>query len=101
VGGRIATLTYYKDQISMDFDTLQRGDPADDIAAIGPRYDTAKGIHVGSSERRTKRAYRGMRCNAGSCYIYSGTPGATGTRDTGFTFLEGKVEAIGVQIVYE
>lgn len=101
VGGRIAQITYYKDQLSIDFDTLQRSDPAQGVSAIGPRFHTSKGIRVGSSERQVKRAYHGMRCDRFACDMYTGTPGAIGTRSTDFSFVDGKVEAIGVQIVYE
>lgn len=101
VGRRIAELIYRGDQISFDFDTLQPSDPADLVGAIGPRYRTSKGIHVGSSERSVKRAYRGLKCSNGLCDLYSGTPGALGTVSTGFTFFAGKVTSIDIQRVYE
>ncbi len=101
VGGRIAELIYRNDQISFDFDTLQPKDPADLVGAIGPRYRTSKGIHVGSSERAVKRAYHGLKCSHGLCDMYTGTPGAVGTISTGFTFFAGKVDSIDIQRVYE
>lgn len=99
-GGRIAMLVYRRDQITFDFDTLQRRDPANLVGAIGPRYRTSKGIHVGSSERAVKRAYHGMRCGNGLCTLYKGTPGAVGTVSTGFSFFRGKVTSIDIQRVY-
>jgi hypothetical protein len=101
VSGRIAELIYRNDQISFDFDTLQRSDPADLVGAIGPRFHTSKGIRVGSSERAVKRAYHGLKCGNGLCTMYTGTPGATGTVSTGFTFFGGKVTSIDIQRVYE
>ncbi len=101
VAGRIAELIYRNDQISFEFDTLQPQDPADLVGALGPRYRTSKGIHVGSTERAVKRAYRGLKCSHGLCDLYSGTPGVVGTVSTGFTFFDGRVDSIDIQRVYE
>jgi hypothetical protein len=101
VAHRIAEITYYKAGLSFQFDTLQRSDPADDVAAIGPRFHTAKGIHVGASTARVKHAYHGIHCNKYQCALYQGPRGAVGSRITTFTLFGGKVNTIQLQISYE
>lgn len=101
VDGKISGLTYYDHDLSFDFDTLLAGDPADLVGAFGGSYRTSKGIHIGSSRQAVSRAYPGLKCNAGICDLYQGTPGALGTRNTGFDFLQGKVDSIAIQIVDE
>ena len=71
VSGKIASLIYYNDNVSFDFDTLHKGDPADLAGATGGSYHTAKGIHVGSTEAAVKRAYHGIKCKDGLCTIYA------------------------------
>jgi hypothetical protein len=101
VAHRIAGITYYKAGLSFQFDTIQRSDPADDVAAIGPRFHTSKGIHVGTPAARLKHAYHGMRCDKFECALYQGPRGAVGSRITTFTLFGGKVQTIQLQISYE
>ena len=101
VSHRIASITYYKAGLSFQFDTIQRGDPADDVGAIGPRFHTAKGIHVGTPAARVKHAYRGIHCNKYQCALYQGPRGVVGSRITTFTLFGGKVTTIQLQISYE
>ncbi len=101
VSHRIASITYYKAGLSFQFDTLQRSDPANDVAAIGPRFHTAKGIHVGTPVSRLKDAYRSIHCNKYQCALYLGPRGAVGSRITTFTLFRGKVDTVQLQISYE
>ncbi len=101
VGHRISGITYYKAGLSFEFDTLQRSDPANDVAAIGPRFHTSKGVHVGTPVAHLKHAYHGMHCDKFECALYQGPRGAVGSRITTFTLFGGKVNTIQLQISYE
>jgi hypothetical protein len=100
VSGKIASLIYYNDNVSFDFDTLHKGDPADLAGTTGSAFHTSKGIHVGSTEKAVKRAYHGIKCKDGLCTLYKGTPGSVGERQTDFNIFRGKVQGIDVQEVF-
>jgi hypothetical protein len=104
VGGKIAQLAYYKPGLSFGFDSLQPSDPANQVAAIQGgdiRFRTSKGIRLGSSERAVRRAYPALKCAHGLCSMWQGPAGGVGSRYTGFTFFQGKVDSIDIQKVYE
>lgn len=104
VGGKIAQLTYYGDGLSFGFDTLQRSDPVNQVAVIqggNIRFHTSEGIRLGSSQRPVKRAYPAVKCAHGLCSMWQGAAGGVGSRYTGFTFFQGKVDSIDIQKVYE
>lgn len=100
VSGKIAGFAYYTTHLSVQFDTLHKGDLADFVGTTGSRYLTSKGIHVGSPVTSVKHAYRGVKCSSGICVLYQGHPGAIGSRRTDFATFRGKVQGIDVQVVF-
>jgi hypothetical protein len=100
VSGRIAEYDYYGVSVSVQFDTLHKGDIADFVGTTGGRFHTSKGVHVGTTQKALKRAYKGIRCKDSLCTLYKGHPGAVGEHQTDFDIFHGKVESIDVQAVY-
>lgn len=101
VGGKIAEFEYQNIGLTVDFDTLHKGDPADGVAALTSRYHTSKGIHSGSTVKALKRAYgHKLKKDVPGYALYKGKPGAIGSRRTDFTTYHGKVDTIDVQVVF-
>lgn len=100
-GGKISEFQYENVGMSVQFDTLHKGDPASFVGALTGRYHTSKGIHPGSSVRALKRAYgRALKHTAGMYVLYKGKPGTIGSRRTDFTVFSGKIATIDVQVVF-
>lgn len=100
-GGKISEFQYNNIGMSVQFDTLHKGDPASFVGALTSRYHTSKGIHPGSSVRALKRAYgHSLKHPYGMYVLYKGKPGSIGSRRTDFTVFRGKIETIDVQVVF-
>ncbi len=101
--GKITGYSYFGAvDFSISFDSVRARDPADSILFNKGPYRTPQGIHLGSTRRQLKHAYRAIRCQGGVCKIYKGTPLSPGTRDTEFIVAtNGRVIGIAVEIDYE
>jgi hypothetical protein len=101
--GKITSYSYFgSSQFAISFDSIRHGDPADSILLNQGSERTPQGIHVGSTKRQLKRAYKHVSCHASVCKIYRGSPLAAGTRDTEFIVAtNGRVIGIAVEIQYE
>jgi hypothetical protein len=101
--GKVTGYSYFgAHDFTISFDSLRAGDPADSILLNRGPYRTPQGIHLGSTKRQLKRAYRHLSCHGSVCKIYEGTPLAPGTRDTEFIVAtNGRVIGIAVEIQYE
>lgn len=101
--GKVTGYSYFGAQdFSISFDSVRAADPADSILLNKGPYRTPQGIHVGSTRRQLKRAYRNISCHGGICRLYKGVPLDPGTRDTEFIVAtNGRVIGIAVEIDYE
>ena len=101
--GKITSYSYFgSSQFAISFDSIRHGDPADSILLNQGSDRTPQGIHLGSTKRQLKHAYKHLSCHASVCKIYQGSPLAAGTRDTEFIVAtNGRVIGIAVEIEYE
>ncbi|MGB9183775.1 MAG: outer membrane protein assembly factor BamE [Solirubrobacteraceae bacterium] len=101
--GKVTSYSYFgAHEFAISFDSVRAADPADSILLNQGSYRTPQGIHVGSTKRQLKRAYRNVSCQGSVCKIYEGAPLTPGTRDTEFIVAtNGRVIGIAVEIMYE
>ena len=109
VNGRIADMSYghgtfLNPGLAVYFDTLGPRRRADGIGGYEPGMHTPKGIHVGSSLRALRRAYRhtGLhKLSEGVYGIIHGKQFHFGEHEMDFWVLDGRVYEIEVQTLFD